>query len=782
MKGFTLRGAVFGMASLGLLAACERSETLTAPAARASSSATLALEVSDINAVAGARIAVSLSNETSANLGGVQGTLRFNPSQLRYVGQLRDGSSDEILMVNDREASRGALTLVVADGTGIQHSQPILFEVAGAGYAAGLDFDVTDAMLNGSPVARVAALVRGGVRENRALVTTGAASTLSLDEWLAALGGQVSQDPGEIRPGLRFGDVNLNGLLQLDDALFVINVVVGNAELIIGTDGTGPNGDVDGVVAANVQPFNQPGVGAAGDPLAPGIETDGVSREIGLDDALAIVNEFVGNDQPVVGEIIPGRPLSPASNRVVVIGNITTNTTWTNGNIYELRDEVVVTGGATLTIEAGTRIEGIRGGVGQQICGPLPFTPQCPAGQPTTQFASTDGSAFYVARDGRINAVGTPLQPIVWTCTQLAGESARSKGCWGGISILGNASNNRGTSDSPIVTGRATVGGCVQTVAEGRTARLYGGCNDDDNSGIMQYNIIDYAGFRFTATNELNGLALYGVGRGTTIDHIQVHAGLDDGIEFFGGTVNARYLYLTANSDDSFDFTESFTGNVQFVIVQHDPRDSDSGLEMDNNGPDNNALPRSAPKLYNFTVVGKDLASTGGTVGNNSIRGLHVRVGAQPKMFNFIVQNFPFALDIDNDATCTGFNTAAGMEIAHSIFTQVGRLDEPDGSDPVGCAGVGGTEVNALQAAGTNLFPATSPLLSPLNVIVPDFRPTFGTAGGTFAPPANPLGAPAGFLDVTATYSGAVSPASPSRNNVPWYSGWTHGWASAVTP
>ena len=116
--------------------------------------------------------------------------------------------------------------------------------------------------------------------------------------------------------------------------------------------------------------------------------------------------------------------------------------------------------------------------------------------------------------------------------------------------------------------GDVWVGGCTQTIAEGRFARTYGGCNDDDNSGVLQYARVEYAGFKFTPTNELNGLALYGVGRGTTIDHIQVHAGLDDGIEFFGGTVNAKYLYLTANSDDQFDFTESFSGNVQFVIAQ----------------------------------------------------------------------------------------------------------------------------------------------------------------------------------------------------------------------
>jgi hypothetical protein len=755
MKSFTLRGAALGLASLGFLTACDRNELATSPVVATPALAKLSLEVSSASAAAGDRIAVSLSNGTALDLGGVQGTLRFNPSRLRYVGQLRNGDSDQILMINDKGASRGELSVVVADGTGIEHSQPIVFAVIDGGYAASLDFDVTDAVLNGAEVKRVKTSVEDGVQINAALRANGEASTLSLQDWTKVLRAEVAREPGEIRNGLVFGDTDFSGTLDLVDALYVINVLVGNAELIVGTDGTGPSGDRDGVVAANVQPFNLPGLGEASDNLAPGVEADG-SRQIALDDALAIINDFVGNNQAVVGEIIPGRPTTPVSNRVIVTGNITTNTTWSKSNIYELVDEVIVTGGATLTIEAGTLVEGRQGTFAGGV--------------------STDGSALYIARDGKINAVGTALEPIVFTCV-----GTKFKGCWGGVSILGSASQNRGTATSPVIPGRAETGGCVEATSEGRTTKLYGGCNDDDNSGVLRYARIEYAGFRFTSTNELNGLALYGVGRGTTIDHIQVHAGLDDGIEFFGGTVNAKYIYLTANSDDSFDFTESFSGNVQFVVVQQDSLDSDKGLEMDNNGTSpNTQTPVSAPKLYNFTVVGKQfVTSTSGTAGNNAVGGMHVRVGALPKMFNFIVQNFPFAVDIDDAATCTSFNTSSGLQISHSMFTQNTRLDNSDGSDPAGC---GATEVDALNAAGTNVFPSSSPVLSPLNVRVPDFRPAFGTATGGIAPPASPIGAPAGFFDVTATYMGAVKPASPAKNDVPWYAGWTRGWATASAP
>ncbi len=765
MKGFTFRGATIGLASLGLLAACDRSEMPSAPAAPLAARSNLALEVSSLTARTGDTVAVALANGTGLEVGGVQGTLRFDPSQLRYLGQLRDGSSEQIMMINAKDAARGELQLVVADGKGIDHSQPVLFAVVNNGYSAGLDFDVIDATLNSSPVARVKMSVEDGVQVNGALAHSGTPSTMSLQDWKQALGGDVSRDPGEVRNGLVFGDTDFSGALDLVDALYVINVLVGNAEIIVGTDGSGPSGDRDGVVAANVQPFNLPGLGEVGDATPPGLEPDG-TRQIALDDALAIINEFVGNNQSVVGEIIPGRPAAPATNRVLVgdpaVGttNITTNTTWTKNNIYELINEVVVTGGATLTIEAGTLIEGRQG----QVVGGV----------------SQDGSALYIARDGKINAVGTPFEPIVFTC-----KGAKSKGCWGGISILGNASNNRsGTATSPVIAGRAPTGGCLETASEGRTAKLYGGCNDDDDSGTLRYARIEYAGFRFTATNELNGLALYGVGRGTTLDHIQVHAGLDDGIEFFGGTVNAKFLYLTANSDDSFDFTESFTGNVQFVVVQQDSLDSDKGLEMDNNNVSvalHSTTPRSAPKLYNFTVVGKQfVTSTSGAAGNNSVGGLHARVGALPKMFNFIVQNFPFALDLDDAATGDNCGTATGLQLTNSIFVQNTRLDASDTGDPATC---GADEAAFISnPAYNNTTTGSSPLISPLNVLVPDFRPAFGSATGGVAPPASPVGAPAGFYDVTATYIGAVKPAEATKNNIPWYAGWTRGWATASTP
>ncbi|MBC8088122.1 MAG: hypothetical protein H7Z40_12710 [Phycisphaerae bacterium] len=743
------RRAAMSVATLGVLTACDSSEPVHAPQAFAPRT-TLNLELSAASATSGQRVSVALANTAADEIGGVQGFLHYDPSKLQYRGQLREAGSDQIMLVNDKQANRGELRLALLDISGMDRSMPLVFEVIGAGYVSSLSFDIEEAAANGSPVKLLDISVAKSVVINPSLASAASAVRMSVQDWAVVVDGmddakQLQLDPGEIRNGLKFGDTNFDGNVTLADALYIINASVGLNELIIGTDGTGPSGDRDAVVAGNVFPFNAPGLGEAGDALPPGLEVNG-ARLATLGDGVALINEFVGIDQPVVGEIIPGRPTTPASNRIVITGNISTNQTWTNTNIYELSGAVQVTGGATLTIEAGTRVEG------QQGTGP-----------------GVGGAALFVGRDGMISAVGTPLQPIVMTCV-----GTKFKGCWGGLTILGNASLNDGALTSPAIASRGTAGGCREKQAEGPAGFLYGGCNDNDNSGTLKYVRIEYAGFRFTPLNELNGLALNGVGRGTTLDYIQVHAGLDDGIEMFGGTVNMQHLVLTANSDDSFDYTEGWNGKAQFVIVQHDSLDSDKAFEQDNYEFALDALPRATPQIYNATLVGKAfVTSTSGTAGNNSVGGLNVRRGTRPKHFNFLVQNFPFALDIDDASTCVDWNTATGFEFKNSIFAANTRLDASDTPDPA-CEA---NESAAILLAGSNNSNvATSPLLSPLNVMVPDFRPAFGTATGGATPPAD------GFFDVTATYIGAVAPANATKSNIPWYSGWTRGWATPATP
>lgn len=750
LNAFTRRRVTSALAAFGLFAtACDRNESVVSPRPP-SARPSLTVEVSNAGATGG-QVAVAVASNR-ADLGGFQGYLRYDASRLRYRGQVRDAGADQILLVNEQRADFGELRIAVLEAGGMDRTASLVFDVIGGGYAESLSLQVEEAGLSGSVVSLTDVEVKGGVAVDHSLSKSDP-KRLTVADWATLLksqerGALFSRDPGEIRPGLKYGDTNFDGNITVGDALYMINISVGLNEMIIGTDGTGALGDRDAVVAGNVFPFNAPGLGEAGDATPPGLEANG-SRVITLGDGLAIINEAAGIDQPVAGEIIPGRPATPVSNRVVVSSNITTNTTWTNNNIYELQGGITVTNGATLTIQPGTQIEGQRGS------GP-----------------GVGGAALFIARDGRIIADGTPLQPIVMTC--VGTPTARFKGCWGGITVLGNASLNDGTLTSPAIPSRGTAGGCREKAAEGNAGN-YGGCNDNDDSGIIRYVRVEYAGFRFTELNELNGLALNGVGRGTIVDYVQVHAGLDDGIEMFGGTVNLKHLVLTANSDDSFDYTEGWNGKAQFVIIQHDSLDSDKAFENDNYEFAHDATPRATPTIYNVTMVGKaNPASTSGVANNNSVGGLHVRRGTRPHFFNFIVQNFPFAMDIDDASTCVDFNTATGFELKNSIFAANLRLDDADGSDPAGC---GANEAAAINAPGTNnSVVATSPLLSPLNVMVPDWRPAFGTATGGATPPND------GFFDATATYIGAVQPASATKSNIPWYAGWTRGWQSPSTP
>jgi len=726
-------------ASVGLAllsTACDQSDQVVGP--RAVPSPTLALQVSSRSAATGERVAIAIGNSSRVSVGGVQGTLRFDATRLRYRGQVRDGS-DDMLMVNATRADAGELRVAVLSAHGLARSGSLVFDVIHDGdYASSLGFAVEEAMVNGSPVMRVNATVDHGVAVNSALSTDASAKRLSPNDWAALTktkGASLSRDPGEIRNPLRYGDTNFDGALTLADAVFLINISLGLNEIIVGSDGTGPLGDRDAVVAGNVFPSGPPvGVEANGD------------RVISLGDAVAVINESIAIDQPAVGDIIPGRPATPVTDRIIVNANITTNTTWTADHIYELQGGIQVGGGATLTIMPGTRVEGARG------TGP-----------------GVGGSALFVQRDGKMIADGTPLQPIVMTCV---GEP-KTKGCWGGLVVLGNAVLNDGTADSPVIPNRST-GGCKQKAAEG-SAGNYGGCNDDDNSGIFRYLRVEYGGFRFTPENELNNIAFEAVGRGTIIDFVQAHAGLDDGIEMFGGTVNLKHLVLTANEDDSFDYTEGFRGKVQFVIVQHDPLDSDKGTEQDNFELNHDATPRAEPIFWNWTLIGKpDVNSTAGTPNNNSVAAFNIRRGARPHFFNIYVQNWASVMDIDDESTCVGSQTAAGFEFKNSILTQNKVIADPDTGDPLGCAN--GDEAAFVTGQPTNQVLPASTLLSPLDFVVPDWRPAFGTATGGATPPAD------GFFDPTATYIGAVPPATASKNNIPWYSGWTRGWQSQTTP
>jgi hypothetical protein len=749
------------------VAACQHEQTAL-PRIDAPSALVTGVEVSALRATPGTRIAVAVRAEPAGGMiAGLQGDLQFDASRLAYLGQAAEGP---FLAVNSSRADQGELRLAAFDVAGMPERAAVLvFEVRGAGYERGLRFDLeVAASLDAEEIPGTRSF---GAREASDLALPAAYGRFDMMQvasrlWpdvVAADARRPQPSPGSYLLNLRYGDARLDGNVNIVDAADIANTAVGNNALIVGTDS--PNRDR--VVAANVRPSNLPGLGEVGDAVPPGLDGAG-TRTINILDAVAVANEAVGNPQDIAGELIPGRgPV--ASDRVIVAGNITADRLFDRDTIYELRGIVQVDNGATLTIEAGTRIEG----------------------QTDTSLTGGVASALFVNRNGRIVADGTPLQPIVMTCT-----GTKVKGCWGGLWVAGNAPINPlsagVTATSPVIPGRAATGGCNEVAGEGG-ATVYGGCNPDDSSGVLRYVVEEYSGKVVSGNNELNGISMGGVGRKTVVEFIQVANGLDDGLELFGGTVNVRGLYSIGNSDDSFDYCCGWNASAQFIIIQHDSLDSDKGFEVDNteqSGNYDSGSPVTNPQVYNVTIVGRQTPTgTSGVAGNNSNDALHLRRGNASTIRNLLAIGVRSGLDIDDAATCNDLAGEGIVSVQNSIFARYGVLGNGDGSDPTcatpGAPGTAANETDFINQSNNQTFalvndgsgnPADSILIAPFSYALPDFRPFaagklrsgLSLVGAT--PPGN------GFFDVTATYIGAVPQANSTGTNIPWYSGWTKGY------
>ena len=273
-------------------------------------------------------------------------------------------------------------------------------------------------------------------------------------------------------------------------------------------------------------------------------------------------------------------------------GNINTTTTLTSDKVWTLKGYVYVTDGAKLIIQPGTTI--------------------------VSDVA--EKGALCIERGSQIIAEGTQSKPIVFTSGRPEGQ--RTPGDWGGIVILGRAKTNR--SSEPTI--------------EGGIGRPYGGTNDSDNSGVMKYVRIEYAGIAALPNSEINALTLGGVGNGTILENIQTIYANDDAFEFFGGTVNGKNLYAFATADDDFDFDFGYTGMITNGVAKRDPQfvdsgDAGNGVECDNDGTGSAAQPYTHPKLFNMILVGPNVSTA---LANHNL-GLRFRRSTQFTMKNSIV-------------------------------------------------------------------------------------------------------------------------------------------------
>ena len=307
--------------------------------------------------------------------------------------------------------------------------------------------------------------------------------------------------------------------------------------------------------------------------------------------------DIVINDNSVTNNISGGDGTDPGDTTVNLSGVYTENLTLDSGIDYVITGPVLMVTGTTLTIPAGMTLKAEPVGVNAYIA---------------------------IQQGAQINAAGTATNPIVLT----SNAGSPSSGDWGGLVMCGRAPINS-TADGSEDTATSEVGGLS-----------YGGNTPTDNSGNLQYVRIEYAGGAVDGNAELNGLSVYGVGTGTTIDYVQVYEGSDDGFEFFGGTVNASHLVVVNAEDDSIDWTEGFIGSLTDVYVQHGTS-HDKAFECDGYNTDfsNEGGYFSAPNVTNITVVGADDAS----------EAIRLRAGTQGIFTNVVLNDFDEGFDLDGD-------------------------------------------------------------------------------------------------------------------------------------
>lgn len=317
---------------------------------------------------------------------------------------------------------------------------------------------------------------------------------------------------------------------------------------------------------------------------------------------------------------------STPSENLIISGKINADRTLRTGNTYTLRGIVYVVDGAKLTIEPGVTILGEKSSRGTLV----------------------------ITRGSQIIANGTLDKPIVFTSS----AATPARGDWGGLVICGRAKTNNSFNG---VSGVGEVEGGVNN-AEG--LGLYGGADDNDNSGILKFVRVEYAGYAYLPDKELNGITFCAVGRGTEVDNVQVSYANDDSFEWFGGTVDCKHLIAYRGLDDDFDTDNGFSGRVQYAIGFRDSLVADisgsNGFESDNDAGGSALLPQTSAVFSNVTLIGprENLSNIGNS---NFKRGLHIRRNSALSLFNSIVIGWPTGCLID---ASTGTPTDANITAA----------------------------------------------------------------------------------------------------------------------
>ncbi len=422
---------------------------------------------------------------------------------------------------------------------------------------------------------------------------------------------------------------------------------------------------------------------------------------------------------------------------VTVSANITANTTWSSSSVYLLSGPIYVTNNATLTIQPGTVIRGN---------------------------AAVAGSALIITKGAKIIADGTLAQPIVFTSS--AAPGSRAIGDWGGIVVLGKASNNlpaNATAGTPAGIGN------IEGLPVSANSEYGGGATPDDNdySGILRYIRLEFGGYAYQIDKEINGFTFGSVGAATVAEYLQTSFVNDDAFEWFGGTMNAKYLVAYRCLDDDMDCDFGYRGKVQFGLIVRDPNIADQssgstseGFECDNDGAGSTNTPKTAAMFSNFTAIGPLRGNPTATINSKFERALRLRRNSEMKILNSIFMDWKRGLHIDGtaaearageDALRFRNNIIAGCQPSNKIVTTSATFNH---------------KKYVADNMNDTLISAAGILVNPYNYTAPDYRPATGSIALTNADFNDQ-----GFPQFTATaFRGAFAPAPVAM----WTDSWTN--------
>lgn len=432
----------------------------------------------------------------------------------------------------------------------------------------------------------------------------------------------------------------------------------------------------------------------------------------------------------------------PSSNESTILeGRISENRTLKAAYTYKLRGLVYVTNGAILTIEPGTKIVGEQGQRGGLI----------------------------ITRSCKIIADGTADKPIVFTSE----SSNPVRGDWAGVVILGNAPTNASFNG---VQGIGEIEGGINN-SDG--LGLYGTPstqqqNPADNSGILRFVRIEYAGYAFLPDKEINGLTFGGVGANTIVDNVQVSYANDDSYEWFGGNVNCKHLIGYRTLDEDFDTDNGFAGKIQFGISLRDSAIADisksEAFESDNDANGSSLTPQTSAVFSNITVLGPKVNLTNGY--NNLFQwGVQIRRNSSISIFNSLIMGYPYGLYID-----AGKGVPTDLNIPNSLMVQntiIAGCPNPILYGASSTAPTGATTAtittwfNTASYGNSILTNNTDVMLTaPFNYTSPDFNPTAGSPALSGASFSNSKLSGGGFF-TNVSYKGACN------LNDTWWKVWT---------